>query len=130
MIEPRPYQAQILKELKDLAAIALFMKTGSGKTYTALFKVRDNDTKSLLVICPKRIVEQWEESIKQVLPDYEIVEFKKSATSKERSDVLKKTKDYNKKAVIISLESVSRIDALPKIITEDWTVIVDESHPY
>jgi superfamily II DNA or RNA helicase len=58
-IKLRDYQQTILNETKHLPAIGLFMKTGSGKTLTALERYMMNGTPHLLVVCPQKIVTQW-----------------------------------------------------------------------
>ena len=64
-VELRDYQEQILRELSYVPAIGLFMKTGSGKTITSLERFTRNPTPHLLIICPQKIITQWEEVIEK-----------------------------------------------------------------
>lgn len=126
-IQLKNYQQQILDELEYLPSVALFMGTGSGKTYTSLFRVKENPTKNLLVVCPARVVEQWQESIPKALPTYKIFEYPKSASAKVKDKMLLELEDdYN--VVVVSLEVVAKLDSLLRIVDKSWTIIVDESH--
>ena len=127
MIQLKPYQAQILDELEMLPSVALFMGTGSGKTYTSLFKVMQNGTKNLLVICPARVVTQWEASIRELLPTINIIEFPKRSSAKLKDETLSIVKPKHI-AVVVSLDTVSRLTNLRGLIDDTWTIIVDESH--
>lgn len=126
-IKPKPYQQQILDELELLPSVALFMGTGSGKTYTSLFKFIDNGTKNLLVVCPARVVSQWEESIRELLPSLVVLKFPKSATAKDKNEEIHNSK-RNGIAIVVSLEIVAKLDSLVHKIDRDWMIIVDESH--
>lgn len=126
-IKPKGYQQQILDELEYLPAVALFMGTGSGKTYTSLFKTRSNPTSNLLVICPARVVEQWQENIPHVLSNYTVMTFPKRSTASTKNALLTNLQG-GQNAVVVSLEVVSKLTNLNKIINKDWTIIVDESH--
>ena len=62
-INLRPYQAKIINDLKYVNSIGLFMGTGSGKTLTSLYRYKLNPTKNLLIVCPSKIINQWEKTI-------------------------------------------------------------------
>lgn len=126
-IKLKPYQQQILDELEYLPSVALFMGTGSGKTYTSLFKTRSNPTSNLLVICPARVVEQWQDNIPHVLSNYEVLKFPKRSTAIVKNTMIANI-NGSQNAVVVSLEVVSKLTNLKKIINKDWTIIVDESH--
>jgi len=126
-IKPRTWQTQILDELELLPSIALFMGTGSGKTYTSLFKAIDNRTPNLLVICPARVVEQWKESIHTMLPTMSVLPFPKTSTAKVKDELISNT-HFIQHAVVVSLEVVSKLESLTRVIDRTWTIIVDESH--
>lgn len=127
MIKPKPYQQAILDELELLPSVALFMGTGSGKTYTSLFKFIDNQTENLLVICPARVVSQWESSIRELLPKLKVLEFPKSSTAKVKDEIIQKNKS-NGVAIVVSLEVVAKLESLLKKVDKTWMIIVDESH--
>lgn len=127
MITLKPYQQQVLDELEYLPSVALFLGTGSGKTYTSLFKVKEMGTKNLLVVCPANITEQWNDSIKDVLTNYNILEFPKTSSAKVKNKIIKEVKG-NQNAVVVSLQVLHKLDSLLDLINNDWTIIVDESH--
>lgn len=117
----------ILDELEYLPSVALFMGTGSGKTYTSLFKVMQNQTKNLLVLCPARSITQWEASINNIFPDLRIVTFPKRSTAKIKNEVIAMI-DGDNNGIVLSLEVVANIPSLLSVVNDSWTVIVDESH--
>lgn len=125
-MELRKYQAAILDDLSLLSSIGLFMGTGTGKTITSLFKFKENQTDNLLVLCPSKVVTQWQAVIPTVL-DIDIIQFKKSQTAASKNDWLLNA-NLNKVAIVLSLESIANIPALSSIVNNSWTVIVDESH--
>jgi len=129
MIELRWYQRQILDELNHIPSIGLFMGTGTGKTYTSLFRVKENPTTNLLVVCPAKVVQQWQAVIPDVLPNMEVIEFKNNATARDINLSLPKINhgktDY---VIVVSLEIVSKLDNLLHIVNKNWTIILDESH--
>lgn len=127
-MELRPYQKQILHELEHLPAIGLFMGTGTGKTITSLYRHIENKTKYLLILCPAKVVPQWKAVIPTVIKDISIVNFKPSYTASKINEELSKINLAKPSAIVLSLESISRIPILEKIVDEQWTLIVDESH--
>lgn len=128
-ITPKPYQQAILDELEYLPSVALFMGTGSGKTYTSLFKAMDNVTKNLLVVCPARVVEQWKESIRELFPKIEVIAFPKASTANDKNAIIAKfTTHCNGIAIVVSLEVVAKLTSLLTLVDPSWTVIIDESH--
>lgn len=126
-IELTTYQQAILDDLTYLPSIALFMGTGSGKTFTSLFKVKDNGVKHLLVICPARVVEQWQGEIPKILPDYTILKFPKVCNAHSKNILIRDaTADHL--VIVVSLEIVHNLPNLLKKVNEEWSIIVDESH--
>ena len=123
----RKYQQDILNELADEKAVALFMGTGSGKTITSLAKVEQNGTKKLLVICPKSVIGQWEQTIKKELPKRKVIQFKKSHTAKGKDNVLMEQSE-NYDTVVVNFEIIHALKYLLTALNNDWTIIVDESH--
>lgn len=125
----RDYQKQILSELSCVPSIGLFMKTGSGKTITALERVMQNPTKHLLVISPQKIVTQWLDVIEQHT-DYKPCKYNLNWNSKKKNDVIK---DYlldmsEPKCVIVNFDILCKLDCLDSVLDDNWTIIVDESH--
>lgn len=121
----RPYQSKILEELAHLPSIALFMGTGTGKTLTSLFRWKQNPTENLLVICPKKVVTQWESVIREFDPSANIMEFGKtdSAALKDLS-----IRAIKAQVIVVNFEIIHKLPSLLSLISPKWTIIVDESH--
>lgn len=123
--QPRPYQSRILEELKDQPAIALFMGTGTGKTLTSLFRFKKNPTDKLLVICPKKVVTQWEDVIRNFDDTLDIMQFKKTATATDKNQ---KIVEEQADVIVVNFEIIHKLPALLTVVDKNWTIIVDESH--
>lgn len=123
----RDYQEQILNELSHLPAIALFMGTGTGKTITSLFRFKQNPTEKLLIVCPKKVVTQWEDVINQFDPSLKVMQFGKSSTAKKKNVQIY---DYysDSDVIIVNFEIMAKLPSLLRVIDNNWTIIVDESH--
>lgn len=129
-VELRDYQEQILKELSYVPAIGLFMKTGSGKTITSLERFTRNPTPHLLIICPQKIITQWEEVIEKHT-DLSVCKYNLSWGSNKKNDVINDflLKDHiANKCVVVNFDIISKMGCFDWAINEDWTIIVDESH--
>lgn len=123
----RSYQQQILNELNNEKSIGLFMGTGSGKTLTSLMRVKTNPTKKLLVICPQSVVNQWADVMLNYFRGFNIFKHKKSATTTTINKSLQYNHaDYN--TFIFNFEKIAKLPSLLRIINNDWTIIIDESH--
>lgn len=123
----RAYQKQILSELADKTAIALFMGTGSGKTLTSLAKVEELGTSKLLVICPKSVIPQWEETIRRETPRRRTAQFKKTMSAAGKNKYLSEySETYD--TVVINFEIAHSLPYLLAAIDDKWAIIVDESH--
>lgn len=127
-IELRDYQKKILEDLKYVPSIGLFMKTGSGKTLTGLARVMQNKTKHLLVVCPQKIITQWW-NVLETYTDYEPIKYKLNMSAKDKNNLIN---DYiinnNKACVVVNFDIIDKINCLNKFISDDWTIIIDESH--
>lgn len=129
-VELRDYQKQILKELTYMSSIGLFMKTGSGKTITSLARVMENETDNLLVICPQKVITQWQDVIKKhtdIIP----IDYKLSMTAKKKNDLFNdylKDNSIKKHCVVVNFDIIDKITCLDNYINDNWTIIVDESH--
>ncbi len=123
----RPYQKKILEELKDLDAVALYMGTGTGKTITAIEKYKEHPTHRLLVICPQSVIPQWEETLHAQMQDITIMPFK-SSWSASKKDVFIKDNWTDYEVIIINFDIIHKMVHLKDIITESFTIIVDEMH--
>lgn len=127
-IELRDYQERILKELAGVPAIGLFIKTGGGKTYTSLERVLRNKTKHLLVICPQKVVTQWQDEIKKTT-DFKVIVYNLKDTAKTKNNIINKAFKTNltdSLAVVVNFDIVNKLDL--NFIDDTWSIIVDESH--
>jgi SNF2 family DNA or RNA helicase len=122
----RDYQKQILNELKHLPAPYFLMGTGTGKTLVSLARYEQEGMGKLLVICPKKIIGQWHRSIKNEFPDIKILKFKDKTNTTVINKELSVNKDYD--VVVLNYEILHKLDALEKIINNNWTIILDEGH--
>ena len=62
-----PHQQKFIEENPSKHLLAY--DTGLGKTYTSILWAKKNLFTTLLVICPKTIKDQWEDNLKEHLPD-------------------------------------------------------------
>lgn len=129
-VELRDYQKKILKDLTYMSSIGLFMKTGSGKTLTSLARVMENETDNLLVICPQKVITQWQDVIKKHT-DIEPIEYKLTMTAVKKNDLFNdylKDKKIKKHCIVVNFDILDKIRCLDDFINDNWTIIVDESH--
>jgi len=126
-VKLRDYQEQILEELSCVPAIGLFIKTGGGKTLTALERALRNPTKHLLVICPQKIISQWWEVIERHT-DFKVLKYNIKATAKAKDVKIQEFAKTNTdmKAIVVNFDIVYKLDL--SFLTDEWTIIVDESH--
>ena len=127
-IRLRPYQEAALEKMRFLPSFALFFGTGSGKTFTSLFRVKENETKHLLIVCPSKVVPQWANEVPKVLPDLEWVKFPKTSTAATKDKILHELDLSTPKLVVVNYEILYKLGALLRIVDNDWTIILDESH--
>jgi SNF2 family DNA or RNA helicase len=122
----RDYQKQILKELRHLPAPYFLMGTGTGKTLVSLARYEEEGRGKLLVICPKKIIGQWHDSIEREFPKAKILKFK----DKVSADVINKTllKDKTFDIVVLNYEILHKLEALLNVLDKKWTIILDEGH--
>lgn len=104
------------------------MGTGTGKTFTSLLKFDSNPTSNLLIICPKSVVTQWEANINEHFPQYNVLQFPANSSAAKKDTILKQTHTFKNTIVIVNFEIVYKLKSLIKIINNDWTIIIDESH--
>lgn len=128
-VELRDYQKQILKDLRYVPSIGLFMKTGSGKTITSLARFEENPTNNLLIICPQKIITQWWEVIEEHT-NIKPCKYPLKSNAKKKDEIITNylINDFIRNyCVVINFEILSKID-LDWAINENWTIVVDESH--
>lgn len=128
MLSLRPYQKQVVNELKYLPSSALFMGTGTGKTVTSLELMKTFNTDNLLVVCPQNAMGQWKNMVKTQLIGYDVVDWRKSYTSKKINEFLINYDFKEKTAIVVNYDMVHRIPYLQDLIDSSWTIIADEMH--
>lgn len=124
----RPYQERIIEDLSPLKSFALYMGTGTGKTLTSLHLYFMNPTKNLLIVCPKSVVSQWKDVIRNVAPSIEIVDYPKSWSAEKVDAYLEQYKFKTNIAIVINFEISYRLKSLKHVINPNYTIIVDEIH--
>jgi SNF2 family DNA or RNA helicase len=123
----RNYQEQILEELKHIPAPYFLMSTGTGKTITSLARYQRDGGDQLLIICPKKIIGQWRETIERELPLRTVKQFKNRMNAQEiNRELLSATDNYD--ILILNYEIIHKLDNLNIIIDPSWTIILDEGH--
>lgn len=124
----RAYQQQVVNELKYLPSSALFMGTGTGKTLTSLELFRTFETDNILVVCPQNAINQWKETILRQFPQYTIINWAKSYSSKQINKFLVETELPNNSAIVINYDMIHRVPYMKHLINETWTIVSDEMH--
>lgn len=125
-IELRPYQNAALEKVQYLPSFALFFGTGAGKTFTSLTRVPQNGTTKLLIVCPAKVIPQWETEFPKILPYYNLHKFPNKSTAKEKNDTIKNIDDLT--IMVVNYEILYKLENLLRVINNDWTIILDESH--
>lgn len=124
----RPYQQAALDKVQFLQSFALFFGTGSGKTFTSLSRIKQNETKHLLIVCPSKVIPQWAKEFKKILPEYALLEFPRNSTAAVKNKVIHEHKFDKPTAVIVNYEILYKLPALEYKVNIDWSIILDESH--
>ena len=130
-IELRPFQRQLLDELKLFPAVGIFSKTGSGKTIMAIQRFLESGQSNLLVLCPSHVVDQWKRVIVKTMDGGLIMmPPRKSISAGKLNEYIGSTvkKGSSRNIVVLSLQSVHKMRSLLEIVDDTWMIVVDESH--
>ena len=122
----RDYQKQILSELKHIPAPYFLMGTGTGKTIVSLARYERDGGGKLIVICPKKIIGQWQDNISFEFPDLRILKFKSSANSTTIDKALLSSSTYD--VVVLNYEMLHKLKSFNRVVNDKWTIILDEGH--
>ena len=122
----RDYQKTIISDLRHIPAAYFLMGTGTGKTLTSLARYEEDGKGKLLVICPKKIIGQWQEVIEYEFPELKILKIKSKASSSQINSILKTAANYD--VLVLNYEILHKLNNLVHIINKDWTIILDEGH--
>lgn len=118
-----PLQERALDFVKDKNRAALFMWMGTGKTRVALEWIRYRQLNPVLIVCPKPVIDVWEEQIAEYLNTHSSVAVR--GTLKQRKELLATPANIH----IINYEALRNKDIAATIKNFKWDgVILDESH--
>lgn len=116
------YQKEIVDSQSHLSH-ALFMDMGTGKTITSLALFEKSKAKKLFIICLVSKLQDWKDEVNEHFPELSVIILNQG--SKRNIELLKENSDV----IICNYESVWRMDkAILSHITNEWFIIVDESH--
>ena len=122
----RDYQKQILSELRHIPAPYFLMGTGTGKTLVSLARYERDGNGKLLIICPKKIIEQWHTHVEREFPEKKILKFSSKASATTINKGLLSADNYD--VIVLNYEILFKLRGLLNIVNNDWTIILDEGH--
>lgn len=108
-----PHQKQVLEQVKNQNKCALYLDMGLGKTFVAGEKMKTLNEELTIIVCPKSVVDIWENHIKLYYPEYQVFKYKLP------EELLNKT------VIIINYDLIWRRQEFKKL--ENYTLILDES---
>ena len=73
LVEPFLMQFYVAQKLKNTQYFGNFSGTGAGKTLSAVLASRTLNSKMTLVICPNDVVNLWNDKIKEIFPDSDVI---------------------------------------------------------
>lgn len=107
------HQKQVLQKLKNKNRCALYLDMGLGKTFVASEKMQELDENLNIIVCPKSVVNTWENHIKLFYPKYKVYKYEVP------KDLTIRT------VVIINYDLIWRKKEF--LTLKDYTLILDES---
>lgn len=84
-----------------------------GKTFVASEKMKELNESLNIIVCPKSVVDIWENHIKMYYPEYQVVKYKLPEQL------------LNKTVIIINYDLIWRREEFKKL--KNYTLILDES---
>lgn len=69
------HQKQVLEQLKNKNKCALYLDMGLGKTFVASEKMKELDERLAIIVCPKSVVDTWENHISLYYPTYQVTKY-------------------------------------------------------
>lgn len=137
----RGYQSEAIEQwIKNHYKGIFEMATGTGKTYTSLFAVKQymrdsQESAALIICCPlQHLVDQWELSVKEIFPDASIVKcYDNRQTWYDPLNGLFQSIIFRKQrfGVVITTTATGSSDSFIKTLNTDKVnkvVICDEVH--
>ena len=70
------HQKQVLEQIKNQNKCAIYLDMGLGKTFVASEKMKQLDENLTIIVCPKSVVDTWENHIKLYYTQYQISKYK------------------------------------------------------
>lgn len=107
------HQNQVLEQTKQKNKCAYYLDMGLGKTFVASEKMKQLDENLNIIVCPKSVVDTWENHIKQFYSEYQVFKYKVP------SQLLNKT------VIIVNYDLIWRKEDFKHL--KDYTLILDES---
>ncbi len=107
------HQKQVLEQIKNKNKCALYLDMGLGKTFVASEKMQDFNENLNVIVCPKSVVDTWENHIKIYYPKYQVFKY-------ELPEELP-----NNSVIIINYDLIWRRSEFKNL--KDYTLILDES---
>lgn len=140
-IKLRDYQEEAIKAWVDNGYHGFYvMATGTGKTWTAIYAVKEclEKNKAILVICApyKHLVKQWSEDIVKVFPEASIIMVSSENTKWEDelvTSLLQNKYNENKQVIVITTISSFNLERFKNTINKtkrDKILVVDEAHRF
>jgi len=127
------HQRQAFWFAKDLDAVMLNMDMGTGKSKVTVDLCANRDSKKILIMCPKSVVDVWPNEFKiHAGVDYRCLPLRKGSVAKKKEEAERFIKIYGKTervVVVINFDSAWRepFASWAKKAGFDC-VVVDESH--
>lgn len=107
------HQKQVLEQIENQNRCALYLDMGLGKTFVASEKMKQLDEALNIIVCPKSVVDIWENHIKIHYPEYQVVKYKLPEQL------------LNKTVIIINYDLIWRKPEFKEL--KNYTLILDES---
>lgn len=71
-MELYPHQRKVLEMIKNKPNCALYLDMGLGKTFVGSERMKQINDFLTIIICPKSMIDTWNEHIRKYYPEYEI----------------------------------------------------------
>lgn len=107
------HQKQVIEKIKNKNRCALYLDMGLGKTFIASEKMKQLSEDINIIICPKSVVDTWENHIKIYYSEYQVCKYKIP------EDLTIKT------VIIINYDLIWRRKEFLEL--KNYTLILDES---
>lgn len=122
-----PHQLEGVRRIQRQASLMLAFEMGCGKTRTAIEGMRACDARSVLVLCPKKVISVWPDEIEKWAQGcYEVAPLT-SGTAKRKASAVPTCGAPH--VVVVNYDSAWRGELGKALLARDWDmVIADESH--